>query len=63
MDDKNEQWKFGGNCKFCRRAEYCKKQCRENKNFMQGVMASVLAETKLGQMMKVVCLETEQDDG
>lgn len=28
---KNNQWELGGDCKSCRRAEYCKKACSARK--------------------------------
>lgn len=31
QNDGVEQWKGGGDCNKCRRAKYCKKQCRANR--------------------------------
>lgn len=30
-NDGVDQWKHGGDCNLCRRAEYCKKKCRANR--------------------------------
>lgn len=30
-NDGNDQWKHGGDCNLCRKASYCKTQCRANK--------------------------------
>lgn len=29
----NDQWKRGGICSMCRRRDYCKTQCRANRDF------------------------------
>ena len=30
-NDGSDQWKQGGDCNYCRREPYCKKQCRANR--------------------------------
>lgn len=32
-DQLNDQWKRGGICQLCRRKDYCKTQCRANRDF------------------------------
>ena len=37
-----DQWKTAGNCRFCRRACYCKKRCSANKRRTSEYVANVL---------------------
>ena len=37
-----DQWKTAGNCKFCRRASYCKKRCSANKKRAGEYVANVM---------------------
>lgn len=37
-----EQWKSGGNCKICRRKDYCGKMCKESKRAMQVTIEEAL---------------------
>lgn len=41
--DNSEQWKLKGQCSICRRKNYCKQQCRANKeNFTAELKAEVI---------------------
>lgn len=40
-----EQWKSGGNCKECRRQEYCTKKCTTWKKRQDEIIRSVVAST------------------
>lgn len=35
MINMSEQWINGGNCKLCRKKNYCSKQCSANKRYVQ----------------------------
>lgn len=37
-----EQWKSGGNCKICRRKDYCGKMCKASKMAMQVTIEEAL---------------------
>ena len=40
----NEQWKEEGNCKKCRRADYCGKPCTSAKERLRKVIRAKIAE-------------------
>ena len=40
----NEQWKEEGNCKKCRRANYCSKPCKVAKERLREAIRAKLAE-------------------
>lgn len=45
MADRNEQWKLDGNCKLCRRKNYCKTQCSKSKKSEQNAIRNALINT------------------
>ena len=49
-----DQWKQGGDCSVCRRANYCRKRCREHKAFMQRAIRQVFAASKAGKIMNAI---------
>ena len=54
MDRSSDQWKTGGDCRECRRKNYCRTQCSANKRFNQALILEVIARSKAGQMMAAV---------
>ena len=44
MIENNEQWLKDGNCKICRRNNYCNTQCTKNKRREKAEMSSLVAE-------------------
>lgn len=54
MAQSSDQWKTGGDCRECRRVKYCKKQCSANKRFEDALIRTVIARSKVGQMMAAV---------
>ena len=40
--ENNEQWKNGGDCRKCRRAKYCKKECRASRERMNREMRQLI---------------------
>lgn len=42
-----EQWKNGGDCKWCRRVKYCRKECRAHKMWRNQIIGRIIRE-KMG---------------
>ena len=40
--ENNDQWKGDGDCRKCRRAKYCKKQCRAARERMNREMRQII---------------------
>lgn len=40
--ESNEQWKVGGDCRKCRRRNYCKKVCRANRDYERRTMQAII---------------------
>ena len=53
MFDNSEQWKSSGNCKECRRKEYCKQKCtawkKRQDKIIHDVVASLFTSTVDGK--------------
>lgn len=41
MTPENEQWKLNGDCKKCRKASYCRKECGASKRATQRFVKSL----------------------
>lgn len=37
-----DQWRTAGNCRYCRRVSYCKKQCAQNKQRLNAYVANAM---------------------
>lgn len=42
--ENNEQWKGGGDCQKCRRAKYCKKECRAAREYKRRIISQIIRE-------------------
>ena len=42
--DRNEQWKFEGDCKRCRRKAYCSKECAASRRRVENLIREKLCE-------------------
>lgn len=67
MTDRNEQWKSGGQCSICKRKNYCKKQCKANKeNFKKEMLDSfidnVSMKSKLSALKIMSILGSGKDE-
>ena len=51
MDD-NEQWLSDGNCKKCRRRNYCHEPCKRNKQRNNAVKSSIISSLFLSCLSK-----------
>ena len=40
----SEQWKDGGDCKKCRRANYCKTECRAAREFDKKIIGKIVRD-------------------
>lgn len=58
MNLTNEQWLSDGNCSICRRANYCKKDCKAYKNRKFGIIKQAYQDVlekqypEMAQIMK-----------
>ena len=53
--DSNEQWLLDGNCRECRRKEYCSKPCKRNEaRIERELVARVREVTGLGKICDVL---------
>ena len=47
----SEQWKSGGDCRVCRKHDYCRKPCSRNKRLMNTIVMEAFRKTKAGRIM------------
>ena len=59
----DEQWKAGGDCRNCRRRNYCRKRCSANKRLMEAFIRGAIRGTKVGKMMEAAREEMEKNGG
>ena len=52
MFDNSEQWKSSGNCKDCRRQEYCKQKCTAWKKRQDRIIHDVAASLSHIKLLK-----------
>lgn len=53
--DESEQWLLDGDCRKCRKAKYCSKQCRISKmNFEQKIHNYILEHTGLNKISNII---------
>lgn len=48
----NEQWKSDGDCKACRRKNYCGKGCKAHERYIERGVRSIIAKTLLKEIYK-----------
>lgn len=54
-EDESEQWLLDGDCRKCRKAKYCSKQCRISKiNFEQKIHNCILERTGLNKISNII---------
>lgn len=50
--DKSEQWKLEGNCKECRRKNYCSKDCKAHREATYSMMRGMVAKAMIDTMTR-----------
>jgi hypothetical protein len=60
-EDDREQWKSDGNCKICRRKEYCGKMCKAGKRAMEVTIGEVLNSIPSYIAMKKALSKTKEE--
>jgi len=62
MEQNTEQWKTGGDCRVCRKQNYCQKPCSRNKRLMNVIIHEAIRKSKAGQLM-MAARETMRESG
>ena len=52
MEQSTDQWKTGGDCRACRKRDYCRKPCSRNKRLMNVIINEAIRKSKAGQLME-----------
>jgi radical SAM protein with 4Fe4S-binding SPASM domain len=50
--DKSEQWKLEGDCKECRRKNYCGKDCKAHREATYSMIYGMVAKAMLDTMTR-----------
>lgn len=50
----SENWKTDGNCKECRRRNYCSKACKKHKEYEQAIIAEAVSRTLVGRLSNMM---------
>ena len=54
LEPRPEQWQNEGNCKYCRRRDYCAKQCSANKRLVKLLVDNAIRQTKVAQALEAM---------
>ena len=57
-----DQWKQGGDCRECRRKNYCRTTCRAHRKWMQMAIRQVFAASRAGKALQAM-KETMHEQG
>lgn len=52
LEPRPEQWQNEGNCKYCRRREYCTKQCSANKRLCKLLVQNAIKQSRIAQALE-----------
>lgn len=48
MNNEKDQWLLDGDCRICRRQNYCKKPCKRAKNAVETAISELISEKMVG---------------
>lgn len=63
LEPRPEQWKYEGNCRYCRRLKYCNKKCSANKRLCEMMIQNAIRQSKIAKALSTAIPEKEYTDG